>query len=548
MSILDIQDELLRLEYPFLLPDHDPEIERYYEFRAIGRSQDALNLYQNRLKYRYPDDEFRTNLMRSYRSRSPLYKTLLAAAYRSLGLRSLERIKRIIAYIANEVESYNEKDVYSTIKAAENIMKVLPREKFEAVAGIERYHRYAEHINFKVKSALKASELVRAYLTESLSVVEEERRRRRDLNNKTRAAEQKRLAKADWDHYEYQKKYGVQYPLINLSSVNFSQEDLERIEIPKSISSFEDKTLAYCLKYWANTNNSAFERILFLYSRKYGTKNYDVYMTIRRGQLNKNRDDEILSSVLSVLVTGYYYSIQGDMYLQRTWNRLKSSFSQNEIPRESSASDTAKKRKAQVRAKVAAKAKTAPVKKRVKEEREKSIVVQKPKSSNPPELNQKAEKVSPVTTAKTKTTVPRDSVKKEKISNSVVFKNSARKTAETKKISKRKAIVSGQKQIEKPSGSVSDRLQKLSGRSYDVYHERFLAKVRGAIRKVLGTGKGLFYVLPEDVEDLLYDFLRSHYSDPYMNWESSEEKKQLEQKGFTINSLNPIIDECYKRL
>ncbi len=241
MSILDIQDELLRLEYPFLLPDHDPEIERYYEFRAIGRSQDALNLYQNRLKHRYPDDEFRTNLMRSYRSRSPLYKTLLAAAYRSLGLRSLERIKRIIAYIANEVESYNEKDVYSTIKAAENILRVLPREKFEAVAGIERYHRYAEHINFKVKSALKASELVRAYLTESLSVVEEERRRRRDLNNKTRAAEQKRLAKADWDHYEYQKKYGVQYPLINLSSINFSEEDLERIEIPKSISSFEDK-------------------------------------------------------------------------------------------------------------------------------------------------------------------------------------------------------------------------------------------------------------------------------------------------------------------
>ncbi len=538
MSVLDIQDELLHLEYPFLLPDHDPEIERYYEFRAMGRSHEALNLYQNRLKFRYPDDEFRTHLMRSYRSRSPAYKILLTQAYRSLGARSLERIKRIIEYITKEAESYNEKDVYSTIKAAENILQVLPKERFEAIAGIERYYRYAQHLNFRVKSAFKASELVRAYLTESLSVVEEERRRRRDLNSRAKAMENERLVRADWENYEYQKKYGAQYPLISLSSIDFSREDLERIEISKEISNLEDQTLAYCIKYWKNTNNPAFERVLFLYSRKYGTKNYDIYMTIRRGQLNKNRDDEILSSVLSVLVTGYYYSIQGDIYLQRTWNRIKASLFQKETPEELPPADTAKRKKIQTRAKVAAKpkkAKNAQIKKKTKKEKQNAETVIQKQSAE--DLASAASKPKKENTSKS--TVSRNSPKKEK------------KTAEVKTVKKtgrKRGTASGRKTMEKPSGSVSDRLQKLSGRSYDVYQERFLAKVRGAIRKVLGAGKGLFYVIPEDVEDLLYNFLRDHYSDPYMNWESSEEKKQLEQKGFSLNSLDPIIDECYKRL
>jgi hypothetical protein len=538
MSVLDIQDELLHLEYPFLLPDHDPEIERYYDFRAMGRSQDALNLYQNRLKSRYPDDEFRTNLMRSYRSRHPAYKILLNQAYRSLGARSLARIKRIIEYISSEADSYNEKDVYSTIKAAENILRILPKEKFEAVAGIERYHRYAEHLSFRVKSTYKAAELVRAYLTESLSIVEDERRRKQKLEHKNKMMEQNRLAQADWESYEYQKKYGAQYPLVNLSSIVFSQEDLRRIEIPKNITALEDQTLAYCMKYWQNTNNPAFEKILFLYSRKYGTKNYDIFMTIRRGQLNKNRDDEILSSVLSVMVTGYYYSIRGDIYLQRTWNRLKASLLQVQVEKPlalpTPVAVPVKTKKSQAKVKTAVKLKKT-------KKSQKNNVAEKSKSSKDVKQKKSAEDVSSV---KAKT-------KKEKVLKPVVSRNSEKKMTEVNIVKaphRKKTSFSGRKSMENPTGSVSDRLKKLSGRSYDVYHDRFLTKARAAIRKVLGAGKGLFYVIPEEVEDLLYIFLREHYSDPYMNWESSEEKKQLETKGFSLDSLDSIIDECYKRL
>jgi hypothetical protein len=102
--------------------------------------------------------------------------------------------------------------------------------------------------------------------------------------------------------------------------------------------------------------------------------------------------------------------------------------------------------------------------------------------------------------------------------------------------------------LEKAKGSVSDRLKQLSGRSYDVYEDRFLSKARTVIRKVLGTGRGLFFNLPEEAEDMIYNFLRDHYSDPYMDWEDSAERRNLASMGFELPSLNPVIDECYKLL
>jgi hypothetical protein len=102
--------------------------------------------------------------------------------------------------------------------------------------------------------------------------------------------------------------------------------------------------------------------------------------------------------------------------------------------------------------------------------------------------------------------------------------------------------------IQPTGSSVSDRLRQLSGRSYDLYQDRFLTHVRQAIRKVLSSGRGIFFTLGEDAEDLVYNFLEAHYSDPYMNWAESAERKELAALGFELESLNSIIDECYKRL
>ncbi|MDR2370531.1 MAG: hypothetical protein LBD71_03545 [Treponema sp.] len=500
MNIFDIQDELLRQEYPYLLPDHDPDIERYYYLRSTGRSQDALYIFQSRLKFRYPDDEFRTVLLRSYRSRDPVFRQLMAAAYRSLGERSLERIRQSINYIVEKAEHYDRRDVYSTIRAAEDIMRLLPRDRFEAVAGIERFLRYAQAMDFKVKSMAKAAALIRAYLTQSLSVAENEKRRREKMRRREEA-EQRRL------------RLSYDGPVIDFSSVVFSPADLSRIEIPGSITRIEDQILAFCVKYWNLIEDPAFERILFLYSRKFKTKHYDVYLAIRRSRMAKRRDDEILSAVMSALVSGYYYSIRGDRYLQLRWNIIKTQMNSPETflalssPGESAAgAESAEKARADSKNAGAGGRKRA--RKRKKAPRRKSAA-------------------------------------QKKSAQKKAAQSAEQKNAEVRVSGRRRKF----RAVPVPgSGSVSDRLQELSGRSYDLYRERFLSHVRPSIRKALGAGKGLFFNLPEDAEDLIFDFLRDHYSDPYMNWAESEERKSLAEMGFEVESLYPIIDECYHRL
>jgi hypothetical protein len=599
MNITEILDELFRLEYPNLHADHDPDIERYYYLRTSGYSQEALALYQSRLRVRYPDDEFRAWLMRCYRSRDPAFKKLLAKAYRVLSERALERIKRTVEYIAEKAESYNPRDVYSTIRAAEDILLVLPKDRYEAAAGMERLFRYSQALELRERSMAQAANLVRSYLTDSLSVVEEELRRREDMHRRETEQERRRLAKADWQNYLWQKKHGSYGSLIDLSSVVFSPVDLARIEIPKTLRRIEDQILAYCVKYWNLINDAAFERILFLYSRKYGSKNYDIFLAIRRGRLGKKRDDEILASVMSSLVTGYYYSIQGDRYLQRSWNAIKYSLQHPDrarpalpapaqvpqLPAPSASAETDGSRRGnKIAPDKTARNKIAPNKKK------KAAVIAPVKTETAVKAVKAPVKRTPVTPVPVKQIKPVPVKPVERIPLKAAKPDEARRERETlpavklppveireiapaaavpaavpaavmpmaapaesgqipaKPRRRRRSRFISSASLGKPTGSVSDRLRELSGRSYDVYQDRFLAKSRPAIRKVLGAGRGLFFALPEEAEDLVYNFLKVHYADPYMNWEGSDDRAALAGMGFELESLNLVIDECYKSL
>ncbi|MDR2184194.1 MAG: hypothetical protein LBO80_00785 [Treponema sp.] len=597
MDISEILDELFHLEYPSLHADHDPDIERYYYLRSTGQSQDALALYQSRLKPRYPDDTFRTALMRSYRSRDPSFKGLLAKGYRALGIMSLERIKRTIEYISQKADSYNPRDVYSTIRAAEDILLALPRGRYEAAAGMERLFRYSGALNLRVKSMAQAADLVRAYLTDSLSVVEEEMRRLETMQRREKEEEQRRLAKADWQNYLWQKKHGaLGRSMIDLSAVVFSPGDLARIEIPGHLKRIEDQVLAYCVKYWNLINDAAFERILFLYSRKYGSKNYDVFLAIRRGRLGKKRDDEILASVMSFLVTGYYYSIQGDRYLQRSWNAVRFSLQQNQShvpalpapaqaplrlppPKAGAGNKIAPVKKSKrarkiVPGKGAVEVIDVPVEKPAETKKKAKTPAGKapagtvktkraPPSGAEPAGSGAVKKAAPKAASKARAAKPEKAAPKARAAKPAV-KPAVSPQAKPERAAppkqqdirapkpllprRRKPGIVSAKTLDKPAGSVADRLRELSGRSYDVYQDRFLAKSRPAIRRVLGAGRGLFFTLPEEAEDLVYGFLREHYSDPYMDWEGSEEKASLERLGFELDSLNPVIDECFRNL
>jgi hypothetical protein len=507
------------------MPGHDPDIEQYFHLRSIGRSGEALNLYQSRLKQRYPNDEFRTTLMRCYRNRDPAYRILLLRAYKVLAERSLERVKRVIIYIANKAESYNTRDVYSTLKAVEGIMMVLPKGHYEAIAVVERYSRYAGTLEIRERHMRQAADLVRSYLTDSIEVVTMERLHREEIRHKEQEDKRRQLIKADWESYQTQKKRNTGGKSgIDFSTVTFSKADLARIEIPRNFTRIEDQTLAYCVKYWNFIDDAALERILFLYSRKYGVRNYDAYLVIRQGRQTQKRDEEILASVMAVLVTGYYYSIRGDKYLQQQWNYFKNN---------------------------------------IRLSHPAARVPRKTGRKEPPAVPQTAKAqaaVSQVLTgaAETKPVKPK-TVKQKDAVNAAKVKEAKRKAPQTAKprVSREEsgeaiARTAGSPVItvpaENPVGSVSDRLKELSGHSYDVYHDRFMAKAIPSIRKILSAGRGIFFSLSEEAENLIYHFLQDHYSDPYMNWAESEERAALRKMGFNLESLEPVILECFKQL
>lgn len=537
MSILELESELLRTEYPQLSPDHDPDIERYYDLRSLGRSAEALVLYQSRLVPRYPDDQFRTQILRAYRTHSPQYGELLKEAYHQLGQRILERTKKRIKYITVKADSFDETDVYSTIKAADAILDLLPRERFEAVIAIERLHRYAARLRYCEKSMAKAEALIRAYVTESLPIVEEEQKRRRKEQERSQAEERRRLVAQDKAELlqqqrnagkearkkallEAQRRNRLQNTSgvdkrppqvhIDLNRIRFSAADLRRVQIPPTLTRIEDKTLAFCFKYWNLVRDPAFERILFLYSRKYHSKHYEVFSAIQRGRLGGKRDEEILAAVMSILITGYYYSIQGDRYLQQQWVFLKAKLEGSEK---------------------AGQEQTTPEQKRIDTNRQSR-------------RERPGRKIQPIVS---KTEVKRTHLGALK---PLVTENPKENPTAAKPIIS--AVSQGaetvKKSLENPVRrfSVSERLMRLSGRSYDVYQDLFLAHVRTAIRRVFGKGRGLFFSLPQEVEDLVYQYLKKNYSNPYMNWEQSQECKQLESLGYSLPAIEAVIDECYR--
>jgi len=549
MSLAELKAELLRSEFPSLRPDHDPDIERYYDLRALGRSADALSLYESRIKPRYPDDSFRAAALRAFRLKEPAYPAYISKAYGALGDILLERTKRLIKYVGMYAASYDRTDAYATIKAAEAILGLLPRDRFEAIASLERLRRHAELLDYQGRSVAAAEDLVRAYLNEQLDVVQAERERRR-LDREREEAERRSFL-VEQDRAETRKAIETARqraaarqepvrsarqrtrtaPALDLSVIRFSAADLARMQIPPTIVKVEDKTLAFCFKYWNLVEDRAFERVLFLFARKYGVRHYDVYAAIRDGRRRGRRDEEILSAVSGLLTTGYYYSIRGDVYLQRSWARLKAKLEQPDP----AASGPARPPRRERRISAPRRTKAALPQEAVPAPQPKPVPAPPPVPSAERKPLRKKEEPPSENRAAPAPRRPRSAKRASGREAAAIV--SAPSPAEYKRIAK---------------GSVSDRLRKLSGKSYDVFRDRFLSKARTAIRNVLAETKGgkktLFPSIPQEAENLVFSFLRDHYADPYMDWETSEERRELEKSGYELPSLDPVIEDCYRRL
>lgn len=489
MRILsDLQKRILNAEFPSMSFESDPDVERYFEFRSAGRQADALALYNTRLRRKYPDEAQRTLLIRYYRSRDGRYREILRDGMVTLADRVIARTTGIITLLTKDIDSVDMTDAYSVIRLAEGLLSIISPDRYTSIAFTEKYVRYAHILNYRPREMERTAELIRLYVTDTLESVEiakkerEERRKQRARTNAERRA---------------------QAPSFDLSRIHFSPEDIQRILIPSGIAKTEDTVIAYCIKYWNLVTDVAFERTIFLYSRKYKTRHSDIFLAIKNGRTHGWKDEEILNAVLASVVTGYYYSIAGDLYLLRTWARYKQT---NMAPQMGTVPDQGA---------------TRPTMPRVRAQRRQAAPDGQRSGSRAPARQIAARPAAkPITPFKAQKAdvrpVPPDL---PQAPNFV-------------------------------PNSIADIIRKTTGKSYTVYKELFFRGIRPSIRAVLSSSaskKGiLFGSRQNEAEEIVYDYLYEHYSDPYQNWKDSEERRRAEALGYALPALEPVIEGWIK--
>lgn len=553
--------------------ESDSDVERYFDLRKMGRQADALDLYNTRLRRKFPDDAQRTLLIRYYRSHDSRYHEILRDNMVALADRAVSRTTSIITLLTREIDTVDMTDAYSVIKLAEGLLSVISPDRYQAIAFTEKYVRYAKILNYRQSQMERTAELIRLYVTDTIESVQELKKEHDERRNQRARQQRARNAQASFD----------------LSKVVFNPADIARILIPKNIVRTEDIVIAYCLKYWTLVSDIAFEKTIFLYSRKYHTKHNEIFQAIKTGCTHGWKDEEILSAVLANVVTGYYYNISGDLYLQRTWKRFKL-YLQGDAGTDAQASvNTGIQALSQSPSEAIPQTRTIATA-RPKEQDTLSLIAQKAHPSSRAMRQSRvdasrSERIAALqrirattqarqtqSKAETGTVMPANSVSAVQTMvtrPAAILKpataspqNTRSVAAERREIvpaqvasvapfkvekatsAKAKSVVVPQSPVFVPN-SIADIIRKMTGKTYTVYKELFFKGVRSSIRAVLGMSSdkksSLFGNRQNDAEEIIYNFLFEHYNDPYQNWKDSGDRKKVEDLGYAIPALEPIV-------
>jgi hypothetical protein len=564
-TLSDLQKRILTAEFPNMNFESDSDVERYFELRQMGRQADALNLYNTRLRRKFPDDAQRSLLIRYYRSHDYRYREILRDNMVALAERVLSRTTGIITLLTRDIDTVDMTDAYSVIKLAEGLLSIISPDRYQAIAFTEKYVRYAKILDYRHAQMERTAELIRLYVTDTIESVQD-LKKEHDERRKQRVRQQKdRNAQATFD----------------LSKVVFSPSDVARIMIPKTIIRTEDIVIAYCLKYWNLAFDIAFEKTIFLYSRKYHTKHNEIFQAIKTGRAHGWKDEEILNAVLANVVTGYYYNISGDLYLQRTWKRFQlylqgdattdpqvsvnngiqilAHNSEAAIPQSRPVVES-RTREVDTLSMIAQKA--HPSSRAIKQSRveasrsERIAAIQRVRNAMPARDQQTASRpaavaptpVSGLTTGiLTSAPVPKQEAPKSRVFLPGEKKAKVMPKAPATAFRQQKteaARVNAESTARTPAfmpNSIADIIRKMTGKTYTVYKELFFKGIRPSIRAVLGSASGkkgsLFGNRQNDAEEIIYNFLFEHYNDPYQNWKESAERKTRDASFVQTSSL-----------
>lgn len=497
-----IRREILERVFPDLRYGGDPDVERYFELRAAGRMLDALAVYTGRLKPRYPDDEKRVTLLKLYRLRSPSYHEFLEGLLMERADFIIARLKANIDALAGPLDGVPLKDTYAVLKAVERVARLLPGDETAALAFVGTYDEYAKILSYRYADMTKLAYLLSEFYRQARLDEDESP----DFVELSRREAEARRREAE----EREKKN-----FFDLSKIEFDEADVRRIEIPAGLERDEDKVLAYCHRYWAYAGDPGFERIIWLYSKKYGTRHYEVFKAIKTGRERKYSDDDILSLVATTIAERYSYTVRGDLYMQAAWRQIKASLY------------------AKPEAAVAAKSAATAARKAAAQ---KSVATRTPSPRGP------------ASAAAARKPAARKPAAEPKDPAAALTRAPARRRPAALAPAPGRADPALPPRV--AGGSISDRIRKLSGKAYDVYREIFLAKLRPHIRFRLVKARTKASAGGElnRAENLVYEFMAANYANPYMDWAASNHKAEITELGFELPSLDGVIEDCYKTI
>ncbi|WP_252723476.1 hypothetical protein [Treponema pedis] len=188
VQITELEKQVLKQEYPQLSLSDDLDIERYFELRKTGFMNEALSLYNEKLKRKYPDEKMRVELMSCYRQKSPRFQELLTQNLITLAQKTIVQIKHIISFITEKISNLNPNDVYNVIQQCEHVVSAISNDRFAAISFTQKFSRYAAILNFKENAMKKSAELIRLYVTDTLSSVNEYKAEQEELALRKRQA------------------------------------------------------------------------------------------------------------------------------------------------------------------------------------------------------------------------------------------------------------------------------------------------------------------------------------------------------------------------
>ncbi len=532
----EIRAAILESVFPDLRYGGDPDIERYFELREAGRVADALAVYHGRLRARYPDDAKRIELLGLYRRRDPRFAAALRRQLDTLADSLVGRVRLSIDALLRPLAGVGANDAYGTLKAVERVVDMLPADELDATRALDMHVRHAALLAHRRPQVERLRFLVGEFFAQS---------REDEYGDDELMA--RSYAKAE----ELRREAGKRN-FFDLSRIEFSEEDVARIEIPAGIERREDRVLAFCHKYWLRAADPGFERVVHLYSRKHGTQHHAVLRAIRVGRAKRYTDDEILNLVDTILSSSYSYSVQGDLYMRSAWKALKARLYgasapvagperrippskarvpvRGPVPRAASATSSAPG--------------SAPGSGKGSVAGAASATREVPISR--PDAGANAAKPRPAS-------VPR-ALAPETVAAGPDGRGTFRakgRSADGGALAPLPKPLRPAQEL-RPGGSVSDRLRKLSGRAYDVYRDSFAiqapAAVEEALSSVRGRRKSMFDDSATKAEKLVLAFLARNYANPFMDWEGSVERAKLAELGYELPSLEPVILAAWKRM